>query len=173
MSVALRWERDLEFLKQQIRGRNQMQDSKTKEDSFRISTDPKDMDIKAIHAYLTRSYWAEGIPYETVAKSLAGSLCFGVFEGDRQVGFARVITDKAVFAYLADVYVLEEYRKLGLSKRLMEAVSAHPDLQNLRRFSLDTRDAHGLYEKFGFRSPANPNAHMEILRRGIYKQAKD
>jgi GNAT superfamily N-acetyltransferase len=140
--------------------------------TFRISTDPNEMDIHAIHAYLSRSYWAANIPYETVAKAMANSLCFGVFDGARQVGFARVVTDEATFAYLCDVYVLEEYRGRGLSRRLMEAVCAHPELQRLRRFALDTRDAHGLYEKFGFKVPERHDAHMEIVRPDIYTEAK-
>ena len=138
--------------------------------TFHISTDPNEMDIAAIHAYLSRSYWAANIPYEIVARAIANSLCFGAFEGDRQVGFARVVSDKTTFAYLCDVYVLEEYRGRGLSKRLMEAVCAHRDLQGLRRFALDTRDAHGLYEKFGFKAPLRANAHMEIVRPGIYTE---
>lgn len=139
-------------------------------DTFRISTDPQEIDIAAVHAYLSRSYWATNIPYETVARSVANSLCFAVFDNQRQVGFARVVTDRATFAYLCDVYVLEEYRGRGLGKRVMESVCAHPDLQGVPRFALDTRDAHGLYEKFGFKPPQRPNAHMEILRPGIYPQ---
>jgi len=107
-----------------------------------------------MHAYLSRAYWSEGIPRHVIVKSVEGSICFGIFDGSRQIGLARVITDKATFAYLCDVYVLEEYRGQGLSKWLMEAVRSHPDLQNLRRFVLVTRDAHGLYEKFGFTRPA-------------------
>src|ERR1051326_8437972 len=119
-------------------------------ETFFISTDPAQMDVNAVHAYLTRSYWAEGIPREVVSKSIEGSLCFGLFDGSRQIGFARVITDRSTFAYLCDVYVLEEYRGRGLGKKLMKAVCAHPDLQGLRRFVLITRDAHGLYDQFGF-----------------------
>jgi len=131
------------------------------------------MDVTAIHAYLSRSYWSANIPLEIVAKAIANSLCFGVFDDSRQVGFARVVTDKATFAYLCDVYVLEQHRSRGLSKRLMEAVCAHPELQGLRRFSLDTWDAHGLYEKFGFKAPMRPDAHMEIVRPGIYMEGKN
>jgi GNAT superfamily N-acetyltransferase len=138
--------------------------------SFSISTDPEQIDVAAVHRYLSRSYWAEGIPYETVAKSIAGSLCFGVFDGKSQIGFARVVTDRATFAYLCDVYILEEYRGLGLGSRLIRTVCAHADLQNLRRFALVTRDAHGLYEKFGFSLVANPNGHMEIVHSNIYKR---
>jgi GNAT superfamily N-acetyltransferase len=135
-----------------------------------ISTDPTRLDIEAIHAYLSRSYWAEGIPKDVVAKSVQSSICFGLYDGTRQIGLARVITDKATFAYLCDVYVLDEYRGHGLGKWLMEAVSAHPDLQSLRRFVLLTRDAHGLYEKFGFTPLKDPGRYMEIARPGIYEQ---
>jgi GNAT superfamily N-acetyltransferase len=138
---------------------------------FLISTDHARLDISAIHAYLSRSYWAEGIPIETVAKSASESLCFGLFEESKQIGLARVITDKATFAYLCDVYVLEQYQGQGLGKWLMESVMAHPDLQGLRRFVLATRDAHGLYAQFGFTALQNPARHMEIVRPGIYKEA--
>ena len=137
---------------------------------FSISTDPARLDVQAIHAYLSRSYWCEGVPIEIVAKSIESSLCFGLFDGSRQIGLARVITDKTTFAYLCDVYVLEEYRGQGLGKWLMEAVCSHPDLQNLRRFALVTRDAHGLYEKFGFTALKEPSRHMEIARPGLYKK---
>jgi GNAT superfamily N-acetyltransferase len=115
-----------------------------------ICTERARQDVDAIHAYLTRSYWAAGVTRERVAKSLEQSLCFGLFDGARQIGFARVVTDATTFAYLADVYVLEEYRGRGLGKRLIGAVRAHPDLGDVRRFVLWTRDAHGLYEQFGF-----------------------
>lgn len=130
---------------------------------FSITTDPARIDLEAVHAYLSRSYWAEGIPRDLVARSIAGSIPFGIFKGTAQVGFARVITDSATFAYLADVYVLEEYRGQGLSKWLMEVILAHPGLQGLRRFLLATRDAHGLYAQFGFTPLARPEAFMEIL----------
>ena len=129
---------------------------------FVISTDPARLDVFAVHEYLTRSYWAAGIPKDVVAKSLEGSLCFGLYEGSRQIGLARVITDKATFAYLCDVYVLEDYRGLGLGKWLMSVVQSHPDLQRLRRFVLITRDAHGLYEQFGFSGLKEPDRYMEI-----------
>ena len=137
--------------------------------NFLISTDQDRLDIKAIHAYLSRSYWAEGIPFDTVAKSIRESLCFGLFEGSLQIGFARVISDRATFAYLCDVYVLEGHNGQGLSTWLMENVCAHPDLQGLRRFVLVTRDAHGLYEKFGFTPLAAPSRYMEITRPNIYR----
>jgi GNAT superfamily N-acetyltransferase len=136
---------------------------------FVITTDPARLDIEAVHASLSRSYWAEGIPVEIVAKSVQESLCFGLFDGSKQVGFARIITDKATFAYLCDVYVLETYQGQGLGTWLMETVCSHPDLQGLRRFVLVTRDAHGLYEKFGFTELEAPARYMEIVRPQIYK----
>lgn len=143
-------------------------------DGFTVSTDPARLDVDAIHAFLTTAYWCEGIPRETVAKSLARSLCFGLYqedgEGPRQIGLARVITDGATFAYLCDVYVLPEFRGRGLGHWLMEHVMAHPDLQGLRRFSLVTRDAHELYRSFGFTEVQSPGRHMEIVRPGLYKQ---
>ncbi|MEO8032356.1 MAG: GNAT family N-acetyltransferase [Gemmatimonadota bacterium] len=132
-------------------------------DSYTISTDPSRIDLKAVHGYLSGSYWAEAIPIELVARSIAGSLAFGIYHGDGQVGFARVISDKATFAYVADVYVLESHRGQGLSKWLMEAIGSHPDLQGLRRWMLATRDAHGLYAQFGFTPVARPESLMEIL----------
>ena len=141
-----------------------------KRDTFCISTDRTRLDIHAIHSYLSTAYWCEGIPIETVAKAIENSLCFGLFDGARLIGLARVITDKATFAYLCDVYVLEKYRGQGLGKWLMEAVRDHPDLHNLRRFALVTRDAHGLYEKFGFTDLKDGTRHMEIARTDIYKR---
>lgn len=138
-------------------------------ENYRISTDPTRFDIEAIHAYLVRSYWAEGIPRGVVERAIAGSLCFGLFDQERQIGFARVVTDRATFAYLCDVYVLEEYQGRGLGSWLMETVQSHPELQSLRRFVLVTRDAHRLYERFGFTAPRNPAGYMEITRPGIYK----
>jgi GNAT superfamily N-acetyltransferase len=137
-------------------------------DTFRITTDAASMDVDAIHAYLTRSYWAEGISKDLMARAMAGSLCFGLLDGARQIGFARVITDRATYAYLCDVYVLEEYQGRGLGTWLMGELMTHPDLQGLRRFGLVTRDAHGLYEKCGFTALANAPGHMEIVRPGLY-----
>ena len=130
--------------------------------TYDISTDPRRLQLDAIHAYLTRSYWSPGIPKELVERAIANSLCFGIYLGQAQVGFARVVTDKATFAYLSDVYVLEEHRGQGLSKRLVETIQAHPELQGLRRFLLATKDAHGLYAQFGFAPPASPENLMEI-----------
>ncbi len=137
--------------------------------AFAITTDPARLDIDAIHAYLTRSYWAEGIARELVLRSIENSLCFGLFDGSRQIGFARVITDHATFAYLCDVYVLEEQRGAGFGKWLMETVMSHPDVQGLRRWLLMTRDAHGLYAQHGFSPLAKPGSAMEIARPGLYR----
>lgn len=138
-------------------------------DGYVISTDKALLDISAVHAYLTRSYWSPGIPKAIVEKVIAGSLCFGLFTQERQqVGFARMITDSATFAYLADVYVLEEHRGKGLAKWMMETIMAHPSLKGLRRIMLATRDAHRLYERFGFKPLARPEAFMEIHKPNIY-----
>ena len=133
-----------------------------------ITTDNRKLDLDAIHAYLSRSFWAEGIPKATVAKAIENSLCFGLFDGSQQVGFARVVTDRATYAYLCDVYVLETHQGRGLGKWLIETVMTHPDLQGLRRFQLVTRDAHGLYSRHGFAAPAHPERHMEIFKHGMY-----
>ena len=138
-------------------------------EGYLISTDPAQLDLDAIHAYLVRAYWCEGIPRETMERAIANSLCFALFHGKAQIGFARVITDSATYAYLCDVYVLEHYRGKGLGKWLMECVMGHPALQGLRRFSLATRDAHGLYRQFGFRELSKPESMMEILRPDIYR----
>ena len=138
---------------------------------YRLTTDREQIDVTAVHAFLSRSYWAEGISMELVERCIANSLCFALFAGERQVGFARVVTDRATFAYLCDVYVLEGCRGRGLGKWLVEEVSAHPDLQGLRRFVLVTRDAHSLYASLGFQALANPAGFMEIAVPGIYKRA--
>ena len=135
---------------------------------YEISNDPARMDVDAIHAFLTRTYWARGIPRATVERALAHSLCFGVFREGAQVGFARVITDRATFAYLADVYLLEAHRGQGLARRLLQAVLAHPELQGLRRWLLVTRDAHPLYRRHGFEPVAHPDRMMEIHRPDAY-----
>jgi len=146
--------------------------NETRKDGYRISSDPARFDVAAIHAYLTRSYWAEGIPYETVAASIRQSIGFGVFDPEGgQVGFARVVTDRATYAYLCDVYVLEEHRGRGLAKWLMATVVADPALSGLRRFTLATRDAHGLYAQFGFQPLRSPDRYMEIVRPDVYKPA--
>lgn len=138
---------------------------------YSISTDKSRFDVNLIHEFLTNSYWAEGVPLEIVRRSIQNALCFGVFHGDRQVGFARVISDFATYAYIGDVFVLQEYRGRGLGKRLMRAIMDHPELQNLRRWSLVTSDAHGLHAQFGFTSLANPDGYMELRNPDVYKRA--
>ena len=128
---------------------------------FEITTDPDRIDVAVVHAFLYDSYWANGIPRETVENSIRNSLCFGLYRGKQQAGFARVITDRATYAYLADVFVLPEYRGRGLSKWMMECIVTHPHLRGLRRWTLATRDAHGLYQQFGFRLLAAPERWME------------
>ena len=140
-------------------------------DDYSISTDRSRLDLAVIHGYLSRSYWAAEIPLETVRRSIEHSLAFGVFHGDRQVGFARVITDGATFAYLGDVFVLEEYQGRGLGKWLMEVIMAHPDLQGLRRWMLATRDAHELYPQFGWTAVEKPESLMQILVPDIYRRS--
>lgn len=133
-----------------------------------ISTDKERLDLVLIHDFLITSYWAAGIPFDVVKRAIAHSLPFGVYKGEQQIGLARVITDYSTFAYVADVFILEEYRGRGLSKWLMEVVAGHPDLQGLRRWVLFTRDAHGLYEKTGFTSPKMPERCMEKFDPDIY-----
>lgn len=133
-----------------------------------VTCDPARLDQGVIAEFLASSYWAKGIPAATVARSLANSLCFALLDGDRQVGFARVISDYATIAYLGDVFVLPEYRGRGLSKWLMECVMSHPQLQGLRRWILATRDAHELYEKFGFAPLKSPEFFMELHNPAVY-----
>jgi N-acetylglutamate synthase-like GNAT family acetyltransferase len=140
-------------------------------DGYAIFGSQSAVDVDAVHAFLTRAYWSEGIPRETVARAVRHSLCFSLYHGVQQVGFARVVTDCTTFAYLCDVYVLDSYRGRGLARWLMECVMAHRDLQGLRRMSLVTRDAHALYEQFGFHVLAAPDLHMEIHRPGLYRPA--
>jgi len=137
---------------------------------FIISTEKEKLDIDLIHSFLNRTYWAEGISKEIIRRSIEWSLCFGVYENDRQVGFARMITDKATFAYLADVFIIEDYRGRGLSKWLMGVIMSHPDLQGLRRMILATKDAHGLYKQFGFSPLINVDRWMHILDPDVYKR---
>ncbi len=139
---------------------------------YRISSDQSEMDVESIHKFISQSYWAKGIPIETLKKAIDNSLCFGVFNSEgSQVGFARMITDLATYAYLADVYVLEEHRGKGLSKLLMQEIMSHPDLQGLRRMTLATLDAHGLYEKYGFSELAKPETFMENCDPEVYRNA--
>jgi GNAT superfamily N-acetyltransferase len=136
---------------------------------YTISNDPADLDFDALYAFLSTSYWSRGIPRETMERSIRGSLPFVLRDAHGQLaGFARVITDRATFGYIGDLFVLPEHRGRGLSKRLMDAIMAHPDLQNLRRWMLATSDAHGLYEKFGFRPLAAPEVMMERRNPNVY-----
>lgn len=134
-----------------------------RQDDFEISTDPARLQLDAVAAALAESYWAVGRSRATIERALANSLCFGLYQHARQIGLARVITDRATFAYLCDVYVLEGYRGRGLGKWLVATVMSHPDLQGLRRWSLATRDAHGLYRQVGFQALKTPENWMEIF----------
>jgi GNAT superfamily N-acetyltransferase len=136
-----------------------------------VSTDPGKLDLEYIHHFLSRhSYWAEGISLETVKKSVDGSMCFGMYDDGRQIGFARVISDLATFGYLADVFIDQAYRGHGLGIWLMETIMAHPGLQGFRNWQLATRDAHGLYEKFGFKKLDDPGRIMRKNEPDIYKK---
>lgn len=139
-------------------------------EAYTISTDPQRLDRAVIHEFLRESYWAPGIPREVVDASIRNSLPFGLFEADALIGFARVITDFATFAYVADVFVLPSHRGRGLATWLMEVVRGHPELQGLRRWVLATRDAHGLYKKTGFAELKEPGRFMEIIDRNIYRK---
>lgn len=141
-------------------------------DNVLISTDQCKIDVDAVHTILTHSYWSEGVSKEIVLRSIKHSLCFGVYEGREQIGFARVISDYSTYAYLADVYILEPYRGKGLAKWLMSCIVSHPDLQHLRRWSLVTRDAHELYMQFGFTQLKNPDRYMELFTPGMYKKSR-
>lgn len=131
---------------------------------YTISTDPARLDLDAIHGFLTTSYWAEGITPERVRRSIERSLPFGLYLGGEQAGFARVISDFTIFAWLCDVFVLEPHRGRGLGVWLVETVLGHPDLQGLRQWLLGTEDAHGLYARFGFEPPDNPQRYLRIRR---------
>ena len=142
-------------------------------DAFTVTTDRARLDRDVIHRFLASSYWAENIPRAVVDKAIDNSLCFGLLEESRQIGFARVMTDCATFAYLADVFVLPDHRGAGLGKWLIECVMSHPELQGLRRRLLGTRDAHGLYRQFGFTPLKHPEIFMEIVNRDLYSAAKE
>ena len=132
------------------------------DEEFIFTSDKTKLQIDVIHNFLKNTYWAKNIPNEVVKKSIENSLCFGVYHKNIQVGFARVVTDSATFAYLADVFILENYRRKGLSKQLMKYILEYPELQKLRTWILKTKDAHGLYKKFGFASPKFPERVMEF-----------
>ena len=140
-------------------------------DEFVISTDRERLSLDVIHNFLTNCYWAKGIPRNVVAQSIEHSLCFGIYDGSgAQIGFARVVSDFATVAYLGDVFVLESHRGRGLSKWLMESIMQHPALQNLRRWILLTRDAHGLYSQFGFTPVTAPERYMELHQPNVYEK---
>jgi GNAT superfamily N-acetyltransferase len=138
---------------------------------FTISTDRSLIDLNVVHGFLTASYWAEGIPRDLVARSVENSLCFGLFAAGEQIGFARAISDYSTYAYIADVFVLESFRRRGLGRWLMECILQHPRLQGLRRWSLVTRDAHSLYAGFGFRPLKKPQNYMELHQPDVYQQS--
>ena len=140
-------------------------------EGYLISSDPALLNLEVIHGFIAQSYWAKDIPRLLVERTLGNSLCWGVYHEASQAGFARVITDKATFAYLCDVFILPEHRGNGLSKALVATILAHPELQGLRRWMLVTVDAQGLYEQFGFKPVPQPERHMEIHRPGLYEDA--
>ena len=139
-------------------------------DDFRLTTDPSEIDMGAVHAFLCQSYWAQGIPLEVVQKAVAHSLNFSLLRGDQLVGFARVISDHATFAYVSDVFVLPEFRGHGLAIWMMTCILAHPQLQGLRRWCLATRDAHQLYARVGFERTKIPERWMEKLDTEVYQR---
>lgn len=143
--------------------------------NYLVSTDKNKIDVDYVHGFLSQSYWSPGVPINVVKKAMKGSLCFGVYfrnkqtlPGERQVGYARMVTDKATFAYLADVFIDEEHRGKGLAKWLVEMILAHPQLQGLRRILLATKDAHKLYEQCGFTTINNPERYM-VYNPSVYK----
>jgi GNAT superfamily N-acetyltransferase len=138
-------------------------------DGYRLGFAPEDIDAQAAHAFLRTAYWCEGIPFALLERAIANSLCIALHaEGEGQVGFARVVTDRTTFAYLCDVYVLDAHRGKGLATWMIDTLLAHPDLQGLRRFLLFTKDAHALYAAHGFAPLATPQRGMEIVRPGLY-----
>jgi GNAT superfamily N-acetyltransferase len=143
-----------------------------KKDIYTVSTDKSLLDISVIHGYLRRSYWSEDIPLEIVKKGIENSLCFGIYKEGGQIGFARVISDYSTFAYLADVFILEEERGKGLAKWLVECILKHEQLQGLRNFCLLTRDAHSLYERYGFKPLERSQNFMAIKKDNFYKKQK-
>jgi GNAT superfamily N-acetyltransferase len=141
-------------------------------DEYEISTDPGRIDLEMTHRFLSEdAYWSPGVPLDVVRRAIEGSIVFGVYRDGAQVGMARVVTDRATFAWLCDVFVLPEHRAAGLGKWLMECVKSHPDLQGLRRWMLATRDAHGLYAQFGF-TPVEPERFMEIRDPDVYTRTR-
>lgn len=137
---------------------------------YTISTDKSRLDLQAIHAFLRTSYWSQNVPFALVERAIEHSMVFGLYKATQQTGMARVITDRATFAYISDVFVLEPHRGLGLGVWLMEVVRSHPDLQGLRRLLLATRDAHGLYQKAGFTPLNAPERFMEVWDPDVYSR---
>jgi len=133
-------------------------------EEFLISTNKMKIQTDIVYSFLTKSYWAEGILFDTVKKSIKNSMCFGVYHNNKQIGFARVITDYTRLAYLCDIFIIEEYRGRRLSKWLMETILSHPKLKNIKSWMLSTKDAHGLYEKFGFKIPEDPKRVMRLSK---------
>lgn len=138
--------------------------------SWTLSFDAQALDLDTIHTFLTTSYWSLGIPRETVARAIAGSLCVGAYRDGRQIGFARVVSDRATFAYLADVFVLGEARGQGIGRAMVRALMEHPELHGLRRWFLATLDAHGVYEALGWQPIAHPERLLEITVPDIYRR---
>lgn len=136
----------------------------THREQFTISTDPERLDIETICDFLRRAYWANTRPRERTERALQNSLVFGLYEGDKQIGLARVVSDYSIFAYLCDVFIHEEYRSHGLGKWLIQTIMEHPDLKDVRRWLLVTNDAHGLYKRFGFTSIGDPEHWMQSFR---------
>jgi len=136
--------------------------------TIRLTTDRAEMQVDAIHAYLARSYWAAGIPRDVVARAIAGSFCIGAFDGDAQIGFGRAVSDGATFAYLADVYVLEDYRGRGIARAMVARLQDLPELQGLRRWMLATRDAHGVYEALGWEPVTDTTLFMQRHFPNVY-----
>jgi GNAT superfamily N-acetyltransferase len=146
------------------------QEKEFRKGAFTVSTDRQRLDLDVVYGFLTECYWAKGIPREVVARSIENSLCFGVYAENKQIGFARVISDCATYAYIGDVFVLESFRGRGLGKWLMECIMQHPRLQGLRRWSLITRDAHGLYAQLGFEPLKKAQNYMELHQPDVYQQ---
>ena len=140
---------------------------------YLISTDPRRVDLRVVHDFLTNCYWAKGVPLEVVERSIQHALCFGIYDGSgAQVGFARVVSDFSTVAYLGDVFVLESHRGRGLGKWMMECIMQHPALQGMRRWILVTGDAHGLYKQFGFTALQSAEGYMELYRPDVYEIGK-
>jgi len=139
-------------------------------EEFKLSNEITDTDVIAAHSFISKTYWAKGISFETFKKAAENSVCFKITKENLLVGFARVITDKTTFAYLCDVFIKEEYRGKKLSISLMEKIISHPDLQGLRRWTLATSNAHGLYKKFGFKNLEKPEVYMELHNPDIYQK---